>query len=47
MPVVNVPGFTGSNGLPVGLALIAPRFQDEYLLEVGKLVGKVFKQAKD
>lgn len=43
-PVLNVPGFTGPNGMPVGLSLVAPRFHDRELLHVGKEVGKVFAQ---
>ena len=42
VPVVNVPGFQGSNGLPIGLSLVAPRYRDQHLLAVCKEVGKVF-----
>lgn len=42
-PVVNVPGFTGAHGLPIGLSLVAPRYNDVHLVEVAKQVGKVFE----
>lgn len=43
MPVVNVPGFKGENGLPVGVSLIAARYRDQYLLRVCKEVGRIFE----
>ncbi|KAK9896815.1 glutamyl-tRNA amidotransferase subunit A [Cystobasidium minutum MCA 4210] len=42
-PVTNIPGFAGSNGMPIGLSLVAPRYQDERLLHVSEAVGEVFK----
>ncbi|KAL1870811.1 hypothetical protein VTK73DRAFT_2403 [Phialemonium thermophilum] len=33
-PVVNIPGFQGENGLPVGVSLVAPRYFDRHLLRV-------------
>jgi Asp-tRNA(Asn)/Glu-tRNA(Gln) amidotransferase A subunit family amidase len=42
-PVVNVPGFKGDNGMPIGLSLVAPRYHDRRLLAVSKKVGKVFE----
>jgi amidase len=53
VPAINVPGFAGSKGLPIGLTLVAPRYvhslisadgryQDEKLLHVAKLVAGVF-----
>jgi Asp-tRNA(Asn)/Glu-tRNA(Gln) amidotransferase A subunit family amidase len=42
-PVVNVPGFKGQNGLPVGLSIVASRYRDQYLLRVCKEVGKIFE----
>ncbi|KAE9409771.1 amidase signature enzyme [Gymnopus androsaceus JB14] len=32
VPVINIPGFKGSNGLPIGLSLVASRYWDRYLL---------------
>lgn len=43
MPVVNVPGFKGESGMPVGLSLVSSRFRDQYLLSVAREVGKVFE----
>ncbi|VTT78619.1 unnamed protein product [Fusarium fujikuroi] len=45
VPVLNVPGFKGGHGMPIGLSLVAPRYRDRHLLEVGKAVGEIF-QAK-
>ncbi|KAI1334616.1 amidase [Xylariaceae sp. FL0016] len=42
-PVVNVPGFRGENGMPVGLSLVAARYYDRHLLEVSKAVGEIFE----
>jgi Asp-tRNA(Asn)/Glu-tRNA(Gln) amidotransferase A subunit family amidase len=42
-PVVNIPGFKGENGMPIGVSLVAPRYQDRRLLAVSKKVGKVFE----
>ncbi|KAI1772059.1 glutamyl-tRNA amidotransferase subunit A [Hypoxylon cercidicola] len=42
-PVVNIPGFKGENGLPVGLSLVAPRYHDRHLLVVSKAVGALFE----
>lgn len=41
-PCINVPGFKGPNGLPVGLTLTGPRFSDRKLLVVAEEVAKVF-----
>ncbi|KAL4746365.1 hypothetical protein BDW72DRAFT_207420 [Aspergillus terricola var. indicus] len=42
-PVVNIPGFQGANGMPIGLSLVAARFHDEHLLSVAEAVGPVFE----
>lgn len=42
-PVVNVPGFKGENGMPIGVSLVAPRYQDRRLLAVSKKVGEIFE----
>lgn len=44
-PVLNVPGFVGPNGMPIGLSLVAPRYHDRKLLYVGKQVAEVFEGA--
>ncbi|OAA59659.1 amidase [Niveomyces insectorum RCEF 264] len=43
MPVVNVPGFEGANGLPIGLSLVGPRYRDRHVLAVAKAVGEIFE----
>ncbi|KAJ9136668.1 Amidase [Pleurostoma richardsiae] len=43
VPVVNVPGFKGASGMPVGVSLVAPRFRDQHLLAVCQEVGKIFE----
>lgn len=43
MPVVNIPGFQGSTGMPIGVSLVAPRFKDMHLLQVAEAVGKIFE----
>ena len=44
IPVVNIPGFAGENGMPIGLSLAAPRYHDQALLAVAKEVGKVWEK---
>lgn len=41
--MVNVPGFKGQNGMPIGISLVAPRYHDRRLLAVIKEVGKIFE----
>ncbi|EXK26568.1 amidase [Fusarium oxysporum f. sp. melonis 26406] len=43
VPVLNVPGSRGDQGMPIGLSLVAPRYRDRHLLEVGKTVGQIFE----
>ncbi|KAF4448989.1 hypothetical protein F53441_7639 [Fusarium austroafricanum] len=42
-PVINIPGFAGENGMPIGLSLVAPRYHDRKLLVVSQAVGKLFE----
>jgi NCS1 family nucleobase:cation symporter-1 len=42
-PVVNIPGFKGDNGMPVGISLVAPRYRDRHLLAVSRKVGDIFE----
>jgi len=44
VPVINVPGFGGEHGMPVGLSLVAPRYHDQALLGVAKVVGEVWEK---
>jgi Asp-tRNA(Asn)/Glu-tRNA(Gln) amidotransferase A subunit family amidase len=41
-PIVNIPGFKGENGMPVGLSLTTARFKDQALLNVAEEVSKVW-----
>ncbi|KAK0713045.1 amidase [Lasiosphaeria miniovina] len=43
VPVVNVPGFQGEDGLPVGVSLVAPRYRDRHLVRVRAAVGEIFE----
>lgn len=38
-PVIGIPAFTGAHGLPVGISLIAGRYQDLHLLRVAELLA--------
>lgn len=44
IPVLNVPGFQGENGMPVGVSLVTPRYHDRKLLAIGAQVGKMFAE---
>ncbi|KEY73632.1 hypothetical protein S7711_09673 [Stachybotrys chartarum IBT 7711] len=43
VPVVNIPGFQGEHGMPIGVSLVAPRYYDRHLLKVSKAVGPIFE----
>ncbi|ORY55868.1 amidase [Pseudomassariella vexata] len=43
-PVVNIPGFKGEDGMPIGLSLVAPRYRDRHLLAASKAVGDIWEQ---
>jgi Asp-tRNA(Asn)/Glu-tRNA(Gln) amidotransferase A subunit family amidase len=43
VPCLNVPGFIGEDGMPIGLTLVAPRFQDVHVLRAGKAIGEIFE----
>lgn len=42
VPVLNIPGFQGENGLPIGLTAVGARYTDRHLLHVAKSVGDLF-----
>ncbi|KAK4078199.1 uncharacterized protein Triagg1_3215 [Trichoderma aggressivum f. europaeum] len=42
-PVINIPGFQGHSGMPIGVSLVAARYRDRHLLKVAKEVGKLFE----
>jgi Asp-tRNA(Asn)/Glu-tRNA(Gln) amidotransferase A subunit family amidase len=44
VPVINVPGLVGPAGLPVGLSLVARRYEDRKALAVAELIGALFGQ---
>jgi Asp-tRNA(Asn)/Glu-tRNA(Gln) amidotransferase A subunit family amidase len=39
VPAVNIPGLTGSTGLPVGVQLVSGSFHDARLLACAEWVG--------
>ena len=41
-PVLNVPGFVGEKGLPVGLTVVGGRYRDLHVLRAGKAIGEAF-----
>lgn len=43
VPIVNIPGFAGENGMPVGISLVTPRYHDRRLLAVSREVGRIFE----
>ena len=43
-PALNIPGFAGENGMPIGLTALGPRFTDRHLLHVAKTIGPVFEK---
>lgn len=42
-PALNIPGFVGEHGRPIGLTAVAPRCEDRRLLHVSKALGVVFE----
>ncbi|KAJ7460574.1 amidase [Mycena latifolia] len=43
VPVINIPGFAGEHGMPIGISLVAGRYQDRRLLRVCASVTPVFE----
>ncbi|KAK5674657.1 hypothetical protein LTS10_012658 [Elasticomyces elasticus] len=43
VPAINLVGFQGANGLPIGLTAVGPRYTDRKLLHVAKAIGNVFE----
>ena len=43
VPSVNLPGFAGENGMPIGLTLVGPRYYDLHALRASKAIGEVFE----
>lgn len=46
VPCLALPGFTGADGMPMGVQLIAPRYRDATLLEAGHAASLAFHAAK-
>lgn len=44
VPAVNIPGFAGSNSLPIGLTLVGPRYRDQHVLHASKAIGALFEK---
>ena len=44
VPCVNVPGFRGPAGMPIGLTLVGPRLRDRQLLAVARQVARAFAE---
>jgi Asp-tRNA(Asn)/Glu-tRNA(Gln) amidotransferase A subunit family amidase len=42
-PALNIPGFSGQNGLPIGLSVVGARYTDLQLLHVAKAIGAVWE----
>ncbi|KAF4964773.1 hypothetical protein FSARC_7372 [Fusarium sarcochroum] len=42
-PAINLPGFCGKNGMPIGVTLVAARLRDRHLLKVSEAVGRIFE----
>jgi Asp-tRNA(Asn)/Glu-tRNA(Gln) amidotransferase A subunit family amidase len=42
VPCINVPGFTGPLGLPVGLTVTGPRFADRKVMAAAAAIGRAF-----
>jgi Asp-tRNA(Asn)/Glu-tRNA(Gln) amidotransferase A subunit family amidase len=43
-PALNVPGFVGSTGLPIGVQLVARPFEEELLLQVGQRLSDLIRE---
>ena len=43
VPCLNVPGFAGKNGMPIGLTLVGSRYTDLHVLHAGKVIGELFE----
>ncbi|KAJ6447260.1 Sister chromatid cohesion protein DCC1 [Purpureocillium lavendulum] len=45
-PTLNVPGFEGENGMPVGLTLVGGRYTDMEVLRAGQAIGEILSKAE-
>jgi Asp-tRNA(Asn)/Glu-tRNA(Gln) amidotransferase A subunit family amidase len=44
VPCLNIPGFAGEYGLPIGLTLVGGRYHDLHVLHAGKTIAEIFKR---
>ncbi|TKA83651.1 hypothetical protein B0A55_00446 [Friedmanniomyces simplex] len=44
VPAINLVGFQGANGMPIGLTAVGARYMDRHLLRVAKGFGEVFER---
>ncbi|KAG8165670.1 hypothetical protein KVR01_004222 [Diaporthe batatas] len=44
VPIINLPGFQGENGMPVGISVVAPRYRDRKLLAASRSIGKILAE---
>ncbi|KAG5928408.1 hypothetical protein E4U42_000704 [Claviceps africana] len=47
VPAMNVPGFKGKCGLPIGLMVVGSRYSDMDVLRAGKAIGAVFSRRQN
>nr|XP_019008306.1 uncharacterized protein I206_06863 [Kwoniella pini CBS 10737]OCF47087.1 hypothetical protein I206_06863 [Kwoniella pini CBS 10737] len=47
VPCVHIPGFAGDNGMPIGLTLVGPRYDEQRLLSVAEVVAQVWARADE
>lgn len=43
VPCLNIPGFAGEDGMPIGLTLVGGRYTDLQVLHAGAGIGKIFE----
>ena len=43
VPCLNLPGFSGEHGMPIGLTLVGPRFCDQELLSLADAIAPLFE----
>lgn len=44
LPVVNVPGFVGDHGMPIGLSVVAPRYHERDLVKTVEGITTIFAE---
>lgn len=41
---LNVPGFAGEHGLPIGLTLVGARYTDLHVIHAAEMIGNLFEK---